>query len=135
MNHKFKIERMETSNQNDCWAIALSKALDEDYDKVYRRFKHFHSGNGVEADIIEGYLRHKGYFIVTTKMELMNAIRVYDNKTGIIFAMEDQEGGRHIVYIKENIIYEGTELDDDMLFWYIKEYKLLFIAKKLNGFD
>jgi hypothetical protein len=136
MKHNFKIKRIDTPNESDCWAIALSQALNIDYNIIYKQFKHMLASDGsVESDIVKGYLKKEGYTIVTSSLSLIDAIRVYDRINGILFALESINGNYHIVYIEDNIIHDGKELNDDMLWWFIKEYEVIWIAKKLNNFE
>lgn len=136
MKDKYTIKRIKTNNENDCWAIALSNALGIEYDKIYKQFKYMiNKDNGsVDSKIINGYLKQQGYTIITTKILLRDAIRLYNTNHGILFAMKDTTDQYHITYIKDKTIYESDELTDDMLWWYLNEFELIWVAIKLNGF-
>ena len=48
-------------NINDCWCTAISKALNIDYDIVYKDFEPFLADNkGAHIDVISAYLKNKG---------------------------------------------------------------------------
>ncbi len=132
---KFKFVTVNTEYHNDCWAIALSKALDVDYKEIRKQFKHMiDTDNSVESGIIKGYLKQKGYTVIPSTNSLKNALRLFNLTNGILFAIENEDE-KHIVYIKGNKIYEGDTCTEDMMWWYIERYKLMWLAIKMEDYE
>jgi hypothetical protein len=133
---KFQIKTIPTENENDCWAIALSQALNVKYDKIYKLFKHFINADGSLSTLItQGYLQNNGFTVYNVDNSLKDVLRVYNRKNGIVIAMTDKIGGSHIVYIEGLTIYESKDLTNDMLWWYITEYNVDWIAIKLENYE
>lgn len=119
---------------NDCWCTAISKALEMDYDKVYKDFKLFkHPKGGMDIAIIRAYLINKGYEAIKVNLDLKTALSVYNTskEAGTIFSLtmgEDYDG--HIIYVKDKVIYDDVkdfEYDE-----YIEQYKVDKVFIKPN---
>lgn len=131
---KFKFIETETGFDNDCWCVALSYALDIEYTKLRKQFKHLiYKDGGLEQGITKGYLKQQDYSIIDTTLDLQNALRIYNLKNGIIFMIENKDNEHHVVYVKGNKIYDNY--DSDMMWWYIKEFKVNYVAIKLESYE
>ena len=121
-------------NYNDCWCTAISKALEIDYDKVYKDFKLFkHSKGGMDLKIIEAYLKNKDYEAISVDLDLKAALFIYNTKENAhtIFSLitEDEENA-HIIYVKDMIIYD--DIKDFEYDEFVNQYNvnMVFVKKQ-----
>jgi hypothetical protein len=116
---------------NDCWCTSISKALNVDYDKVYKDFKLFKEDNGgAHIQVIRAYLMNKGYECINVDLDLKTALNVYNTtkKAQALFSLVSEDTG-HIIYVKNEVIYD--DIKDFEYDEYIKAYKVdkVFVKK------
>ena len=131
---KIKFIDREHKNSGDCWCAAISTLLNKEYDEIYKLFKKFINNNGsINNGFMFGYLDKFNY----TRLEyniginLYEALQVYDTSNGILIRVDDDnEETGHIIYVKDNNIYDIVE--DKFKLEYLKNYKVTDIFTKID---
>lgn len=99
---------------NDCWCTAISKALEVDYDKLYKTFKPFLEENkGANLNVIRAYLINKGYMAISVDLSLKDALKLYntnlESRTIISLVAKEDKNLGHMIYVKDKIIYDDIK--------------------------
>ena len=130
---KVKLHKVESKHDNDCWCGAMALALNKDYDYVYKLFRKLLYKNGsLNVSIIKGYLDVLGYTLInTTGFKLYEIINIYNAKNGILINLGSKTDEGHIVYMKDNIIYENEE--ETYIQKMLYDYKVDSIIIKLEN--
>ena len=131
---KYNIKSISTKHDNNCWCNAISLLTNKDYDEVYDTLKGLlYECGSLSSQITKGYLATNGYDIIDVDLSLWDALQVYNNKNGIIFSVcsEEDNINKHVVYVKDNAIYENIQKEE--LIHYIYQYKVDYIALKIKS--
>ena len=129
--YEISLKTIKSKNDNDCWALAMSRFTNKPYEEIYELFKGLKSKDGaLYTNHIVGYFstRDDDYNVLETKLNLDLALQVYNNKYGILLLMKDKENEGHATYIKNDTIYDTITFD--MLWWFIKQYKVEHVITK-----
>lgn len=111
IKHILRTER----NENDCWTLALSYALDTTYEKVRKNMKPFINKDGsLIAAFSVGALLNAGYKEIDFSEEVLTVegtIKLIDsNNNHLIIYIDD-----HVFYVENKVIHDSSEDTEDLL--------------------
>lgn len=110
------IRYQETSHvDNDCWAVALSRALKMSYDDIYNLMAPFlEDDKTLHTHFIKGLLTRNKWKLWTAKSKLKNLVpklsTTFDEM--FLFLTYDHATIQHVIYVKDLTIYSYNESDE-----------------------
>ena len=130
---KVKLHKVESKHDNACWCGAMALMLNKDYDYVYKLFKRLLYKNGsLDILIIKGYLLTQGYTVIAVSdLKLYEIINIYNTRSGVLIDLAKEGNEGHIIYMKDNIIYENE--DNTYIQKMLYDYKVDSIIIKLEN--
>ena len=97
-----------SKHENDCWALALSRAFKKDYDEIYNLMKPFVNENGtLYTHFIYGILQKNGWQCFRTKSKLKNIVLHKDYDEMLIKIKN------HVLYVNNGTIYSYNSSDEN----------------------
>ena len=106
---RYTFKPRHNTHDNDCWCDAIALLTNQDYDVVYKLFKPFINDDGTLNTLFtKGYLSKLDYCLYEISGTLYEWIQIVNNKNGVIFELENDNGG-HTIYVKDNVIYDNIK--------------------------
>ena len=128
---KFTFKPRHNSHDNDCWCDAIALLTEQNYDVVYKLFKKFINDDGTLMNgFTKSYLLKEDYAYYEFEGSLYTCMQLINTSNGVVFEM-DNDNGSHVIYVKDNIIYDNIRKVDTLQ--YYTDHNVVGIYMKIEN--
>jgi hypothetical protein len=111
---KIKWQDVKSQHDNDCWAIAISKAVGKTYKEIYNLFKPFIDKEGfLNNNHTIAYLEDNGFTKVSLNNQTVKEVLQKNDSVNnhLVFRYTNADESGHIFYVHKDTIFDNEDIE------------------------